>query len=864
MQHSGPQAAPWRLGGYPAWLASPNLGRSWRGYAIALAAVAVAIVFRLVLELLFEEDAPTFLVFLAPVLATSLMAGIRPGILATLLAWFAAYFVFTEPRMSFKTDSTGAVYSGVFIVEALGIVFVAGRLRHALTQLVERENELARSEARLRMAQEAASIATYEWDPATGKSVWSENAERVLGMQQGSFDGTFESSVRTVIPEDRHLVDEAVGRLFAEGKNKEQFRVRTDSGQLRWIEGTGATIPGQDGIPGKVVGVMMDVTDRLRAMESAAFIADATAELGSTLDYRSSVATVARAAVPRFCDIAAVLLMGEGETPGTVVSAVHRDAAKQELLARLHDALGRAAVPGVVARSIESATPLFVPELTAEVLDESAVTTDHAEVLRELAPRSLIVVPLVARGSPIGGLVFANEAGRNFDDQDFELAQELGRRAALAMENALLLEQSLVREGEISRANEALQMIADAGIELSRSLSLSETLNSLASLVVPRFADVCTISIDTDGTLERIASRAATDELATILDGLATSANPDPSLADTAQQVIHSGRPIYFPRIPDDLIERIAGSEEASEKLHRMEPHSLIIMPLTARGQTLGVMSFLRVGSSPEFDREDLSLAGQIARRTAVSADNARLYAEARRANDAKDEFLGMMSHELRTPITVIHGGARVLRARSPHLDDDTREGLLADIEREAERLARMLENLLALARAELDREVVLEPVLLQRLLPRLVDAQGAGSERVVTLSAEGELPAVAAEPGYIEHIVRNLVGNAIKYSPPDAPIEVVVSGCNEGASVRVLDRGFGIANEEANKIFERFYRSDRTARLAGGAGLGLAVCKRLVEAMSGEIWAVPREGGGLEVGFRLPAYKEELASYEH
>jgi signal transduction histidine kinase len=315
---------------------------------------------------------------------------------------------------------------------------------------------------------------------------------------------------------------------------------------------------------------------------------------------------------------------------------------------------------------------------------------------------------------------------------------------------------------------------------------------------------------------------------------------------------------VFVPEVSRELIDSLSHTPEQAVALSAIAPRSLVLMPMTARGQTIGVMSFMRVQASPPFDRDDLSVAGQLARRTAISADNARLYGEATRANDAKDEFLGMMSHELRTPITVIHGGARVLRSRSNKLDEETREGLLNDIERESERLSRMLENLLALARAELDGEVVLEPVLLQRLLPRLLDSQAPITGRPITLASDGEPPAVAAEPGYIEHIVRNLVGNAMKYSPPDAPIEVVLSGREGGAAIKVMDRGFGIAGDEANKIFERFYRSDRTSRLAGGAGLGLAVCKRLVEAMSGEIWATPREGGGLEVGFSLPAYQEE------
>jgi signal transduction histidine kinase len=349
-----------------------------------------------------------------------------------------------------------------------------------------------------------------------------------------------------------------------------------------------------------------------------------------------------------------------------------------------------------------------------------------------------------------------------------------------------------------------------------------------------------------------------TPQLEALIARLPSDRIADRDLAREAGIVLQSGRPIFLPEIPEPLMRRLSDGPGRGEALQSIAPGSLIVMPMTVRGHTIGVMSFLRTKASPPFDREDLSLAGQLGRRTALAADNARLYTEARKANEAKDEFLGMMSHELRTPITVIHGGARVLRTRFSLLDQESREGLLSDVQTEAERLSRMLENLLALARAELDGDVNPEPVLLQRLLPTLLESIGAGSDRALTFTADSELLAVAAEPGYIEHILRNLISNAIKYSPADEPIDVVVSACPDGATIRVLDRGFGISPEEAPKIFERFYRSDRTSRLAGGAGLGLAVSKRLVETMSGEIWAAPREGGGLEVSFHLPAYKEE------
>jgi len=115
----------------------------------------------------------------------------------------------------------------------------------------------------------------------------------------------------------------------------------------------------------------------------------------------------------------------------------------------------------------------------------------------------------------------------------------------------------------------------------------------------------------------------------------------------------------------------------------------------------------------------------------------------------------------------------------------------------------------------------------------------------------------IAAEPHYLEQILRNLLSNADKYSPKDSPIEIAITRRDDEADIVVLDRGPGISPEESEIIFERFYRSDRTANKAAGIGLGLTVCKRLIEAQAGRIWARPREGGGLEVGVTLPIYKE-------
>ncbi|MGE3076774.1 MAG: ATP-binding protein [Dehalococcoidia bacterium] len=849
-----------RLRGLALWVGGGGRMQVWVPYAAAIAAVAITVGIRALLEVLFAEQAPTYLVFLAPVIFGALLGGLWPGLFATVLGWVMLELLFIEPTGTLNPTSDGWVITGVFAVEGAAISVVGGLLRSSIAELLTREQELLASEARLLLAQQTARIATYDWDPATGAAVWSEFAEEVMGMPLGSFQGTYADSFRTIIPEDRPLLDAAAEELMRTGHNELEYRIRDSDGRIRWIRGTGHVTRSGPARRQHVVGVMIDITERKRQSETSQFLADATADFASSLDYRNNVADVAAIAVRSFCDIAGVVLMNNGVTPGEIVSRAHRDPERIPLVENFERRIiEEVDQPGILGNAIRSGNPLFLPQLSPSLLDDVEISQLRKDAIRALNVSAVICIPLVARDRTLGALIFAQEVGRKFDEADFRVSVELGRRAALAIENSLLLEQSFEREGEVVRANEALQLVADAGVALGSTLDLTGALGSLADLLVPRFADVCSISVVQDDRLELAAFAAANDPLKEAVESISLRNTAPPDLLASAAQVLRSDRPIFLREVPDELLDRLLGTERDPLAGEAVQPRSLILMPLSARGQTLGVMTFMRVQGSPLFDREDLSLAGQVARRTAVATDNARLYAEARRANDAKDEFLGMMSHELRTPITVIRGGARVLRLRSPHIEPETRDSLLGDIERESERLSRMLENLLALARAELDREVSLEPVLLQRLLPGLIESMIADADREVVLTVDANVPAVAAESGYVEHIVRNLIGNALKYSPGDTVVDVELSRCGDGAAVRVLDRGFGIANDEATRIFERFYRSERTSRLAGGAGLGLAVCKRLVETMSGEIWATPRDGGGVEVAFSLPAYEEEI-----
>jgi K+-sensing histidine kinase KdpD len=230
---------------------------------------------------------------------------------------------------------------------------------------------------------------------------------------------------------------------------------------------------------------------------------------------------------------------------------------------------------------------------------------------------------------------------------------------------------------------------------------------------------------------------------------------------------------------------------------------------------------------------------------------------ETRRMREA---FLGILSHELRTPVTTILAGSKVL-GRRQHLSAETRDELIQDIEAESERLYRLVEDLLVLARFDEHQPdaVANEPLLLQRILPTLLTSEEARwPGRRFALDIPTGLATVRGDRTYVDQVVRNMLGNAAKYSPVDDPIEVAVHEDDGWVRVRISDRGPGFQSEEADRLFDLYYRSPGTLTMAAGAGIGLFVCRRLIEAMGGQIWARPRDGGGAEFGFALRVLDEE------
>jgi signal transduction histidine kinase len=395
---------------------------------------------------------------------------------------------------------------------------------------------------------------------------------------------------------------------------------------------------------------------------------------------------------------------------------------------------------------------------------------------------------------------------------------------------------------------------------LGESLDLDQTLKALASVAVPAIADWYAIHLLEDGHLRR----------AFVFPGVPAEEPPDDEDAkeveETAglQRVLQSCRPLLLPDLEQAEDSQVA--LELQEIAADRELSSALVAPLMAHGRSIGVLSLAYVESGRRYGEADRHSVEALATRAAMALNNALRFKEAqqteeelRYANEAKDEFLGFVAHELRTPITTIYGGARFLNTRAGFLDEDAKKELLQAVEEDAEKLNRLIDNLLALARMELGREVPKEPLQIAHFMDNVAQAfrrRRPGRELIIRNNATRSV--VLAGPTYLEQVLSNLLDNADKYTQVGPPLEIEISSTEDEIIIRVLDRGPGLRPEELGRIFESFYRSEHTAQRAPGKGLGLAVCKRLIEAHGGRIWAVPRPEGGLEVGFSLPAAADD------
>ena len=286
-----------------------------------------------------------------------------------------------------------------------------------------------------------------------------------------------------------------------------------------------------------------------------------------------------------------------------------------------------------------------------------------------------------------------------------------------------------------------------------------------------------------------------------------------------------------------------------------------LYLPLLGSQGTVGVLG-LRAGDPRALQApERLHQLEAFASQTALAIERARLAEEAERAEvraeteRLRSSLLSSVSHDLRTPLASITGAASTLLEGEARLDPETRRDLLEALHEEAERLNRLVQNLLEMTRLEAG---ALHPQTEWHSVEEVVGAAlgrfgTALGRRGVTTRIPPELPLVPMDDVLIEQVLINLIDNAIKYTPADSPIEIAAEDTGGAVIIEVADRGPGLPPGEEEAIFEKFHRGDARPPVRG-AGLGLAISRGIVRAHGGRIWAENRAGGGVSMRVSLPA----------
>ncbi len=459
----------------------------------------------------------------------------------------------------------------------------------------------------------------------------------------------------------------------------------------------------------------------------------------------------------------------------------------------------------------------FAGRIAAEkhpvILDD----VDHGHVLnpilREKGIKSMLGVPLVVEGEVRGVLHVGSLHHRAFNEDEVQLLQLVGDRAALAIEHARLFEAERAARERI----EHVQAVTDAALA-------HLDVNDLLEVLLPRIRDIlrtdtCAVLLLDDATNELVARAALgiEEEVGVripIGSGFAgrVAQEARPMVIDVDEY------PVYNPILRQKRLKTMVG------------------VPLLVRGVSLGV---LHVGTlTPRrFTQDEVELLQIVSERVAIAIERAQLHEDLIQLDQLKLNFVAIASHELRTPATSVYGVLKTLAERGRDLGDDLREELLRVGVEQGERLRRLLEELLDLSRLDA-RAISVEPrpVVVKTALADVVQGSLAASD-AVELDIPDDLAAVV-DPLVLERVVSNLVTNAVRYGSP--PIRIVAHQQDRHLRVTVEDAGPGVPKELEGRIFDRFAHGGGET----GHGLGLAIARAYAQAHGGDLFYDPRPRG--------------------
>jgi signal transduction histidine kinase len=413
-----------------------------------------------------------------------------------------------------------------------------------------------------------------------------------------------------------------------------------------------------------------------------------------------------------------------------------------------------------------------------------------------------------------------------------------------------------------------LQLLLQASELFGGSFDFAATLANLATIFVPSLADGYAVDlVDDRGGIRRIAAVHADPAKAPLCQRLMTLGALNPNAPEGIQRILDAGTPRLTEQVTDEGLRAGARDEDHLAILRALEPKSMLIVPLKARGRAIGLLwLYYSTLSDRVYHSDDLAFVEEISARAALALENARLWRESEDAIKARDEFLSIASHELRTPLTSmllnVQGELRKLQRDPNYLPNRAEiEAWLRSFNQQTGRLAHLVAQMLDVSNmtsgaVELEPEETDLGSVVREATQALVED---GQKRGCAISVDAQEGIIGWwDPGRIVQIVAALLSNAIKYGD-GKPIAVEVRALGAFAEIAVHDHGIGIEREHLSRIFRRFERQV-SPRNYGGFGLGLWMARQLVEASGGTITVTSDPGLGSTFRVTLPKGRRPAA----
>ena len=422
--------------------------------------------------------------------------------------------------------------------------------------------------------------------------------------------------------------------------------------------------------------------------------------------------------------------------------------------------------------------------------------------------------------------------------------------------------KDITHRKQVEESNTYLARATDL---LASSFDYEATLRKVADLIVPHFADWCGINvIDETGQPRQLAVAHVDPEKVKWAIELNRRYPPDMNSTTGVGEVIRTGKPELYPEIPAELLEAGAVDAEHLRIMKELGLRSAMVVPLATPQRIFGAISVIAAESGRRYTEGDLAFMTELARRSALAVENARLHkAEqdarhaAEAANEAKTQFLAVMSHELRTPLNAIGGYAELmLLGIRGNLSDDQRADL-ERIQRSQRNLLSLINDILNYAKLEAGHvEFDMGPVALHPLLmdiESLITPQLRSRSLVYDYTGCDTALTAWGDTEKVRQILLNLLSNAIKFTEPGGTIAINCFDDDDEVRIVVRDTGLGIPADRLASVFEPFVQLER--RLTSnheGTGLGLAISRDLARGLGGELTARSTLGEGSEFELKL------------